>query len=226
MSALGLRRHLDAFEAGHFVRLVNYHNTPAGTAPALRAELARLADRFGTVDAEDLDAFFDTGVWPTEKPVFIPVFYEGYANSATVAAPICDELGLTAWFPVCTGFLDCPAPEQEYYARSHYIGLVPEELDSDRLAMTWDDVARLAQRHVVTPHTASHVGINDVSTDDDLEREVLEPKRRIDAITGRSAPAFAWLHGTGYGLSPRHDEALVAAGYRYLIGNSMIHRIA
>ena len=156
------------------------------------------------------------------------MFYEGYRNSAEVAGPVCDELGLTAWFMICTGFVDCPAGDQEVFARSHFIGLVDEELATpgERIAMTWSEIADLSRRHMVSPHTASHVGIADVSTDADFEREVFEPKRRMDAATGGSAPAFAWLHGTQWGVSERHDRALQAAGYRYQISNTMIHRIS
>lgn len=226
MLSHGFDRHIDAIEAGQFVRLVNYHNTPRSQAGALREELSRLAEQFDSVSVSDLDEFYETGRWPGIRPVFIPVFYEGYCNSAEVAAPICDELGITAWFPICTGFVDCPPREQEFYARSHSIGLVPEELEFDRLAMTWDDVAELSKRHVVTPHTSAHVGMMDVASDLDLEREVFEPKRKMDAVTGQSAPAFVWLHGSAYGLSPRHDAAVREAGYRYQIGNTMIHRIS
>lgn len=225
MADLGFIRHTDAIAAGHFVRLVNYHNTPASQATEVRTELGALAEQFDSVSLADLDDFYATGRWPGQRARFMPVFYEGYRNSATVAAPICDELGITAWFPVCTGFLDCPPLEQEFYARSHRIGLVGEELADDRLAMTWDEVAQVAQRHVVTAHTASHVGINDVATDEDLEREVVTPKRALDAVTGQSAPAFVWLHGSAYGLSERHDAAVREAGYRYQISNTMLHRI-
>jgi peptidoglycan/xylan/chitin deacetylase (PgdA/CDA1 family) len=96
----------------------------------------------------------------------------------------------------------------------------------DRLALSWDEIGELSQRHTVTPHTASHAGIADVATDEDLEREVVEPKRRMDAVTGRSVPAFAWLHGTQWGMSERHDRAVRDAGYRFLISNTMLHRIA
>jgi peptidoglycan/xylan/chitin deacetylase (PgdA/CDA1 family) len=225
MADLSFTGHADAIGAGHFLRLVNYHNTPASQANRLTTELAALRERFDSVTLAELDEFYATGQWSGSRGKFIPVFYEGYRNSATVAAPICDELGITAWFPICTGFVDCPPAEQEYYARSHRIALVGEELADEHLAMTWDDVAQLSRRHVVTPHTASHEGINDVSTDADFEREIFAPKRAMDAATGQSAPAFVWLHGTAYGVSEHHDAAVRAAGYRYQISNTMFQRI-
>ena len=94
------------------------------------------------------------------------------------------------------------------------------------MALSWDEIGDLAQRHTVYPHTSSHAGIADVVTDDDVEREILRPKRLMDSHTGQSSASFAWLHGTFYGGSPRHDEALRAAGYRYLVSNTMVQEIA
>ena len=219
--------HHDGIAAGRFVRVVNYHNTPHARRAALRDELALYAKRFVSIGIAELDRFYETGSWSDDRPAFLPVFYEGYRNSAEVAGPVCDELGLTGWFMICTGFVDCPVAEQETYARSHYIGLVDEDLaqPGERLAMTWDEIADLSERHTVCPHTASHDGIADVRTPEDFEREIFEPKRKMDAATGQSAPAFAWLHGTQWGMSADHDRALQEAGYRYLISNTMIHRI-
>jgi hypothetical protein len=225
---LSYSAHRDAITAGRFVRVVNYHSTPHSGRDALRDELALLAKRFANITFAELDEFFATGRWRTERPGFIPVFYEGYRTSADVAGPACDELGLAAWFPICTGFVDCPVAEQEIFARSHFIGLTAEDLahPGERIALSWDEIAELSQRHLVTPHTASHYGIADVATDEEFEREIVEPKRHMDAVTGQSAPAFAWLHGTQWGMSERHDRAVRAAGYRYLVSNTMIHRIA
>lgn len=225
MTHLTMSAHREAIAAGRYLRVVNYHNTPESTRDALRTELGLYAEQFRSLTLDDLDHFFATGEWRHDRPGFLPVFYEGYRNSATVAGPVCDELGLTAWFPICTAFVDCPVQEQEVFARSHYIGIVKEEMAQDRLAMTWEEIADLSTRHVVTPHTASHAGIADVSTPEQFHQEIVLPKQKMDAVTGQSAPAIAWLHGSAYGLSPRHDEAVRDAGYRYVISNTMIHRL-
>lgn len=227
MATLTFTGHREAISQGRFIRVVNYHNTPGSGRDTLRAELSSLGERFHSITLDELDAFFATGHWPSDRPGFLPVFYEGYRTAYDVAAPVCDELGLTAWFPICTGFVDCPPEEQEAFARSHWIGLVAEDLEArgERLALTWEEIAELSGRHVVTPHTASHVGIADVASAQDFDREVFEPKRKMDAVTGRSAPAFAWLHGSQWGMSPTHDRALQQAGYRYQISNTMLHRI-
>jgi peptidoglycan/xylan/chitin deacetylase (PgdA/CDA1 family) len=224
VSKWGYRAHRDGIAAGRFVRVVNFHQTPASQRDQLRSELSELSQAYTCVTAADLDQFYLTGTWSTDRPGVLPVFYEGYREHAEIAAPLLDEFGLTGWFFVCTGFLDCPVAEQRAFARSHRIDLARSD-SSERVAMSWDDVAALSQGHVVTPHTASHDGIADVTTDEDIEREIFRPKRRLDAVTGQQAPAMAWLGGTPYGGSERHDEAVRDAGYRYVFSRTMIQRL-
>lgn len=224
-SSLTWSAHRDGVAAGRYVRVVNYHNTVASGRDRLRRALATYAETYACLTLTDLDAFFADGAWPAERPGFIPVFYEGFRNGYDVAAAVCEELGITGWFAVCTGFINCPPAEQELFARSHWLELAAEELDGRRLAMTWDEVADLSTRHVVFPHTASHAGYADVATTADLHREVAEPKQQLDAVTGQASAAFAWLWGTPYGVSERHDAAVRGAGYRYVFSNTMIQRI-
>ena len=225
MTRATVEGHAAALRRGEVIRVVNYHSTPVGGAAGLERELAGYAEHFAPVSLADLDQFFDTGEWQHDRPGFLPVFYEGYRNHVEVAGPVCERLGLVGWFFVITAFLDTPVEEQEAFARSHWIGLVEEDLRGERIAMTWDEVSTLSERHVVTPHTASHEGLDTVLDASDLEREVAEPKRRTDAATGGGAAAFAWLAGTPYGRSAPHDRALVDAGYRYLFSNTMIQRL-
>lgn len=212
----------EALRTGRYIRVVNYHNTPHADTEKIRGELAALAASFSSVTLDDLDLFRSTGHWHKDRPGVIPVFYEGYRNNAEVAAPLAEEAGLTAWFFICTAFLDVPVEEQFDYANAHDIDLVQENRKGERLAMTWEDVAALSRRHVVTPHTANHAEAAALRTEADLEREIFEPKRRMDAVTGQDAACTAFLWGTPYGANPAVDAALRQAGYRYQFGNTMI----
>lgn len=215
----------EQFERGHFIRVVNYHSTPRVAERELQDELARYARDYAPVTLEDLDLYFETGTWHKDKPGVLPVFYEGYRNSATVAAPACEAVGLTGWFPIATSFVDCDVEHQEAFARAHWISLVEEDTKGGRIAMNWDEVADLSKRHVIYPHTAHHEGFDTVLSEADLHREVVESKAQLEAVTGQEAPAFVWLHGSSYGQHPRADKAVKDAGYRYQFGNTMIHRI-
>ena len=224
MSArFGFERHRDLIAARGPLRVVNWHTTPAGDARALRDRLRDLQRRWDAIDLAGLDSLFDGE--RRGRPAFVPVFYEGYAEHVTVAAEVCSELGLVGWFAVCTGFVSCPVPEQETFARSHWIALGPHQQDAERLAMTWDEVAELARDHVVFPHTASHDGIAETVTDEDLQREVVDPKRAVDDRCGQDSAAFAWMGGTPWGTSVRHDAAVSGAGYRYVFSNTMVQRL-
>lgn len=220
----------NAFGAGAFIRVVNWHNTPQTERSTLRAELAWYLARYDPVLPDDLDRLFDTGSWrgagSGDRPGFLPAFYDGYLNNATVAAPVCDELGLSAWFFPPTGFLSVPPEQQREYADSHDIDLVAEERQQPALAMTWDQLAEISDRHVVAAHTAHHVEARQVRTAEDVEREVLEPVRRIEAVTGRRPPAFAWLWGTAFDADSVAGEALQRAGIRYAFSNTAVQRIA
>lgn len=222
----GFADHAAALAAGNHLRVVNFHATPASSAVSLRRELASLARRYDPVGLADLDAFYATGRWPTGRPGILPVFYEGYRDGFDVVAPLLDGVGLTGWFMVCTGWVDTPPEHQEAYAHAHHLGLTAADAGRDRLALSWEEITALSVRHVVTPHTASHAQAVDIRTAADVQREIVEPKQRIDAATGLSAPATAWLHGTHHGLVPVVDAAVVAAGYRYVFSNTMVQQIA
>ena len=153
-----------------------------------RKELAGFARDYAPVTLDDLDRLFETGTWHKDKPGLIPVFYEGYRNSATVAAPLCDEFGLTGWFPIATSFVDCDPEHQEAFARAHWISLVEEDTQGGRIAMNWDEVHDLSRKHVIYPHTAHHEGFDTVLSDDDIAAR----GRRVEAAArGRDGSAGA-----------------------------------
>lgn len=226
MSILTKRYQRQAFAAGAFLRVVNWHNTLESERATLRAELAWYLERHDPVLPEDLDRLFETGEWASSRPGFIPVFYDGYRNHATVAAPICDELGITAWFFPPTAFLSVAPERQRAYADAHDVDLVAEELGQPALAMTLEDLEVISRRHVVAAHTANHVPARDIVTAEDAEREVLGPVRLIEEVTGTRPPAFAWLGGAPFDPSSPAGRAVLDAGIRYQVSNTAYQRIA
>lgn len=226
MSVLTARYQQRAFAEGRLLRIVNWHNTPASTRSTLRAELSWYLDRYDPVLPEDLDRFFDTGDWKLSKPGFIPVFYDGFLNNATVAAPVCDELGLTAWFYPPTAFLSVPPEEQQAYAKPRHITIMEEERHQPAVGMTWDDLAVIARRHVIAAHTANHAAAKDITTADDVEREITEPIRLITELTGKTPPSFAFLHGTVPVPGTPAGDAVLNSGVRYATTNTAYLRIA
>lgn len=226
MSVTDRTSHRAAFAGGAFVRVVNWHNTPEQGRARLRAELAAYLRDHRPVVPDDLDRLFETGRWGHDRPGLLVAFYDGYRNGATVAAPVCDELGITAWFLPPTAFLDTPVEEQHAYADSHDIDLVAEEREQPRVAMTWDELAVVSRRHVVAAHTANHAILDEVVTPEDVEREVREPVRRIAEVTGRTPPAQVFRYGRPHDAASPAWQAAAALGVRYALSNTAVERMA
>lgn len=225
MSVLKPEFQREAFASGAFLRVVNWHNTPESQRGPLRAELASYAKDYDSVLPSDLDRLFETGEWHKSKPGLIVVFYDSFLNNATVAAPICDELGLTAWFFPATAILSMDPADQREYAAAHHITLIEEEREQPSVAMTWEHLEQISKRHVIGAHTANHSPASEVLTAADAEREVFEPVRLIEQVTGRRPPAFAWLHGTAFDPESLAGRATLHAGIRYAVSNTVFQRI-
>ncbi|SDG90237.1 hypothetical protein [Klenkia brasiliensis] len=218
---------VDAVLHGRHLRVVNWHNTPASHADELRRELTWYAQRFSPVTEADLHAALDTGRWADPRPGVVPAFFDGFASAAQVAAPLCEELGLVGWFYPPTEFLDCPPDQQRAFAAEHDLGVLDEDLPGDAaLAMTWDDLADLAGRHVVCGHSATHASSASVRTPADVDRQVLAPLARLTEVIGRRPAGWAWLGGTPFDPAAPGDAAVAAAGVRLWTSNAAVQRLA
>lgn len=213
----------DALVGGRLLRVVNYHDTPVSRRQEFRAELHGYAERFDPVRATDVLDFFATGRWSTARPGVVPAFFDGFASAVRCAAPLLAETGLVGWFYPPTEFLDVALDDQRAFARAHDYGVL--EHPEDRLAMTWDELARLAEDHEVCGHTATHASSPDVRTDDDVDRQVREPVRRLTEVCGRPPAAWAWLGGSPFNPGAPGDRAVLAAGISLLTSNATLERL-
>jgi len=214
----------DALAGGRLLRVVNFHDTPVSRRAELAAEFAWYAERFDRVTEQDVHRFLDTGRWASTRPGLVPAFYDGFSSAARVAVPLCEEFGFTGWFYPPTEFLATPAAEQRAFARRHDYGVLDADPEG-RLAMTWDELADLATRHVVCGHTATHAPSAAVATAAEVEREVLAPLARLQEVTGRTPASWAWLGGTPHDRSRPGDRAVEAAGVRLVTSNAALQRL-
>ena len=145
--------------------------------------------------------------WSPESPagdgvrVFVG-FYDGYRETAFWGAEVCSALGLRAcFFPIFAG--DVPGNA---------------ELDDD-------DLRLLSREHDVGFHTASHLFITEVTTDN-LDAEVVAPIRRIEAATGRPPQIGAWCGGSRFDADHVGNQALRDLGVRFMMSNWSVEAIS
>jgi peptidoglycan/xylan/chitin deacetylase (PgdA/CDA1 family) len=139
-----------------------------------------------------------------DAPLLHVTFDDAYRSVAD-AVDVLAKLGVPATVFVCTAFADAGGvtaiPELAKDAARH-----PEELAT----MGWDELRALAARGVeIGSHTVSHPHLPELSTDE-IRRELVESRRRIEAEIGKPCRTLAYPYG-------EHDErcrALTrAAGY-------------
>lgn len=209
-----------------YIRVVKYHNTVPAHAERFEREIAAYSRCFSAVTEQDLDRFFETRKWHKEKPGLIPAVYDGLRNQYDVLYPILQKYGFCGWFFV-PGFLpDVPVEEQYAASRLHDLADVEPNLYRDgRCFLNWKELAELSEHHAVCCHTGSHVALSHETTTEEMQREIVEAKRRIEEKIGRPVTTFAWKSGAGYECDARARRYLEEAGYRYLFGDLKIERI-
>ena len=217
---------LGKLAAGPLVRTFNFHNPAKAQSEEVEGRLLAAGERFGAVEEKDLDGLLSGRAWDGRKPPLIPVFYEGCRNNYDVALPLLERAGLRGWFFIPTSFIDTAVPEQFAFARAHHIGLTDEDRAGDRCAMTWDELRDVAARgHVVACHTTTHCAIVDVGTPEDIQRELIDSRRRLEQELEREVRIFAWLSGVPFGENERVDAAVREEGYRLVFSNAKIQRL-
>lgn len=212
---------------GSYIRVVNYHNTRSVHADRFEREIAAFRENFVPVTVEMLDRFFETRVWPGDKPGLIPAIYEGWRTHYDVYAKILDKYDFRGWFYIPAYFPDVPVKNQIAYCQPHGLRLRGHEEDySDpRCCMNWDEIRELSQRHQICCHTGNHVPVTEDMSHDEICREVIWAKRHLEEKIQKEVPVFCWRSGEEYARVPYAHKYLQEAGYRYVVSNLKLEKI-
>jgi peptidoglycan/xylan/chitin deacetylase (PgdA/CDA1 family) len=202
---------------GPYVRCVNYHSVAPTQAQAFEQQLCWYREHFTPVGPKELSDLGE-GHWPRGLPGILLSFDDGCRTHAEVVAPLLEKHGFIGWFFVPSHFPDVPDQEQSAYARANAISVLP--LQGERLSLSWEQVRHLGRHHVVGAHTRDHVRLRAELGRAEIERQVLDSKRRLEEELRREVIAFAWVGGEEDAYSTDGRRAVAEAGFRYGFGTN------
>jgi len=130
------------------------------------------------------------------------VTFDDAFASVRAALPALERLSVPGTVFACSGFADEGRPFRILELAAD-ADARPDELAT----MTWDDLRELAERGIeIGAHTVSHAHLSSTS-DEELDRELTESKRRIEDELGRPCPLLAYPFG-------EHDARVRCAAAR------------
>ncbi len=116
--------------------------------------------------------------------------------------------------------------DQLAFSEAHDLNVSDKNLYPDqRVAMTWDEVREIAGRHEICCHTGNHFEITKETSQEDMQREIVEAKRYLEEKIGREVEVFCWLYGEEYHYNEKAHKFLKEAGYKYVVSNLKLERI-
>lgn len=210
---------------GRAFRLINFHATPHAKAEDYRREIAACAGRFTPLSQAGLDAVMSGGPMP-DKPMLLPILFEGFRDNYDVILPILEEYGFKGWFFVPSHFLNVPWRHQRIFAARHSLDYGPDEYVGERIALTYAELRDAhARGHLVACHSRNHTALYPDTPDAVLHEEIVVAKEELEQGLGAAVDTFCYLYGAEYGLNPRSDALLMQAGFRYLFSNFRLQKL-
>lgn len=194
-----------------FVRIVNYHDTPLLHARKFKRQLEWCAKHFSPVGEDDLAGLLNNGEWNKPKPGLIISFDDGLRSNYEVAAPLLEHFGFVGWFFIPTDFINTPPSQQIEYAREKYILGV----ETEPMAMSWDELRRLSNKHVIGAHTQSHRRMTKDLSQSEIESEIAGSKSIIEEQIGKPIRSFCWVGGETHAYQPAAAKCVRDAGYDF-----------
>ena len=210
---------------GRAFRLINFHATPSTRRAEYRRQIAACAGHYSSLSAEGLHHVMSGGTMP-DKPMLVPVLFEGFRDNHDVILPILEEFGFKAWFFVPSHFLNVDPHRQRIFAARHHLHYGPDEYPGERIALNWTELrAAHAHGHLVACHSRNHTALYPDTPDAVLHDEIVVAKQELEQGLGASVDTFCYLYGAEYGLNPRADALLIEAGFRYLFSNFRLQKL-
>lgn len=178
---------------GKHIRVINYHETPSSQAGNFERQLQFYHQHYCPVTYTDLVDFVLNKQWAKPKPGLIISFDDGKRNNYDVARPLLEKYGFTGWFFIPSGVIDLNNELQVQFLGNDTITI--NEYKGDRVLMSWNEIQKLTQQHVIGCHTMSHYRMNHSDTDEILNTEIVAAKKLLEEKSGKMNSIFCWVGG-------------------------------
>ena len=150
--------------------------------------------------------FYEAVMAPPTRKTFAVTFDDGYRSVLLEGLPVLEQLGVPGTvFPSIT-YIDSDEPLVGP-ALQHWLGT---EHEAELKSMTWDELRRLADGGwEIGSHTVTHPYLPELG-DDELERELVDSKARLEREIDRPCRTIAYPSGR---FDDRVARAAARAGY-------------
>ena len=154
----------------------------------LEAEVKWLQEAgYHSVTSQQVYDYYANGVALPEKPVMLS-FDDDDDNQYTNALPLLKKYGFKATFFIMTVTIG-----KENYMTAEQL----KELDKEG--------------HDLEPHTWDHHLVTEYTTEEDWQRQIVEPKKELETLVGHETPFFAYPFGI---YDAQSAEKLKSYGYK------------
>jgi len=195
------------------LRVLTYHKVndlqpnpitvPTRTFAMQMSLLAELGYQPVSLDA--VIAHYVAGAALPRKAVLI-TFDDGYRDNLENAAPILLRHGYPAVIFIPTGFLDDDTP------LPHETALL--EVGVRNPTVRWSDFSALEASGLrIESHGVSHTRLSELDPEE-VTRELVVSKQRLEERLGREVEAFAYVKGTSLDFGQEHPDMVRQAGYK------------
>ena len=195
------------FFGSNFIRVVNYHTTPALYAAAFEEQVRFFLRSYVPVSPADLDACL-AGKWSSTRPGILLTFDDGYRSNHDTAIPILEKYGLRGWFFVPFGCIaNNRAAADADFRRAGDTEPEPR--------LSWPECREMVARgHIIGCHTRSHVRLADTLSPDALRDEILATRDDMRGALAHAVDDFCWVGGEEWSYGRGAFEEIQRAGYR------------
>jgi peptidoglycan/xylan/chitin deacetylase (PgdA/CDA1 family) len=197
---------------GKHIRVINYHGTPREEMANFEEQLKFYQKYYAPVTYNDLEIFFTGKGWHKNKPGLIISFDDGHRTNYDYALPLLEKYGFTGWFFIPPGLIDGSKDVQENFVA---IKKFKGGYNDGRFLMSWDEINKLCQMHVVGCHTLTHHRMNSNDSEEVLEKEIKVSRKLFETNINRPVDVFCWVGGEEYTYTKKAAEKIRNAGYRF-----------